>query len=137
MKKGFSLLEVMITLLVIMLIFLASARISVLNTRSSRYSEDLTHASVLGHTRLVKLKRLPLDSPDLETRWHKDDDNPLEYGQGRFYQFWQVDEAPEGRKVVLHVAWDESTRPEAKDFGSLAALEESGCPHISFHDVMP
>jgi len=136
MNRGFSLLEVMITLVVIMLVFVATARISVVTAQSGRYSEALTAASVLGHTTLVRLKGLPCDSSDLESGWHQDPENPIEYGPGQYYRFWQVSAAAEGIRSDVHVAWDEGMRQEARNFGSFVELEQSGCPHISFSGII-
>ena len=102
MSRGFSLLEVLVTLLVIMLLFTAAARISILATRSGSYAQAHTCAAVLGHTALVRLAVLDYDSPDLRAGWHRDPANPIEYGgRGGYYRFWQIDESPKGKQVVL------------------------------------
>lgn len=137
MSRGFSLLEVLVTLLVIMLLFTAAARISILATRSGSYAQAHTCAAVLGHTALVRLAVLDYDSPDLRAGWHRDPANPIEYGgRGGYYRFWQIDESPKGKQVVLSVAWDEDMR-KAEDFGSQISLKESGCPQVSFSEIIP
>jgi prepilin-type N-terminal cleavage/methylation domain-containing protein len=136
MSRGFSLLEVLVALLVTMLLFTAAAKISILATRSGRYAQDHTCAAVLGHTALVRLTGLDYGSPDLQEGWHRDTANPIEYGQGGYYRFWQIDESAKGKQVFLSVAWDEGMR-KAGDFGSQISLKESGCPLVTFSEIIP
>ncbi|HQG32132.1 MAG TPA: prepilin-type N-terminal cleavage/methylation domain-containing protein, partial [Deltaproteobacteria bacterium] len=135
MRKGLSLIEVLVALAVTMAIFMVAMRVSILSTRTSRYSESLTYASALGHAKLMSLKSLPHDSPDLDLQWHKDPDNPILCGNVPFYRFWQVSDVPIGKEIILFVAWDDHLREKAQGFGSLASLQESGCAKISFKDV--
>lgn len=137
MNRGFSLLEVLVALLVIMLLFTAGAKISILSTRSGSYARDHTLAAVLGHAGLVRLAGLDHGSPELRAGWHRDPANPIEYnGRGGYYRFWQIDESPMGKQVVLFVVWNEGVR-KASDFGSLVSLKESGCPQVSFSEIIP
>lgn len=135
MSKGSSLIEVLVALVVIMGIFIAASKASILSIRTNRYSEAITYASALGHTKLVSLKSLPLDSSDLDINWHQDPENPIVCDNMRFYRFWQVNDSLIGREVHLYVAWDDHFRNKAQDFSSLTSLEESRCPRISFRDV--
>lgn len=137
MSRGFSLLEVLVALLLIMLLFTAAAKISILATRSGSYAQDHTCAAVLGHTGLVRLAGLDYGSPELRAGWHRDPANPIEFGgRGGYYRFWQIDESPKGKQVVFSVAWDEGAR-KAADFGSQISLKESGCPQASFSEIIP
>ncbi|MCK9264739.1 MAG: prepilin-type N-terminal cleavage/methylation domain-containing protein [Deltaproteobacteria bacterium] len=136
-SRGFSLLEVLVALLVIMLLFTAGARISILSTRSGSYARDHTCAAVLGHTGLVRLAGLDYGSPELRAGWHRDPANPIEYGgRSGYYRFWQIDESSMGKQVVLFVTWNEGAR-KASDFGSQVSLKESGCPQVWFSEIIP
>lgn len=136
MNRGFSLVEVLTALMVTMAVFVTAAKLTILSVRSNAYSESLTYASVLGHTRLVSLKSLAADSPDLKAQRHEDAANPSTLGNRQFYCFWQVDKVSLGKRIVLHVAWDDGERPGARSLGSLESLEQSGCPYITFTTVI-
>jgi len=136
MRKGFSLIEVLVALVVTMAIFMVAMRVSILSVQTDRSSESITYASALGHTKLVSLKNLPADSSALDLEWHRDQDNPILCGNVRFYRFWQVSDVPLGREIALYVAWDDHLREKAQNFGSLTSLEESRCSRISFSDVL-
>lgn len=135
MRKGFGLIEVLVALVVIMAIFMTAMRVSLLSTRTNRYSESVTYAAALGHTKLSSLKNLPADSSDLDLQWHMDPDNPIVCGNTPFYRFWQVKDLSVGKEITLYVAWDDYSREKARNFGSLTGLEESSCPSISYRDV--
>lgn len=133
--KGFSLIEVLVALVVIMVFFLGVSKTALLSTRSCTYSQDLTCASMLGHSKLLALKGLPFDSADLSPAWHQDPDNPIIRENRGFYCFWQVSDVSLGRSVELFVAWTDSQREAPVNFSSLADLQRSGCPRIDFADV--
>lgn len=135
MKKGYSLLEVMIALLLIMIIFFAYMKISVLSIRSNRYSEDITTASVLAHTKLVSLKNLSAESAQLSPQWHQDPENPIVRENVSFYRFWEVTDIPLGKQVMLYVSWYDQTRSKPGHSGSLTDLQESRCPMVTFQDI--
>lgn len=134
--KGFSLIEVLVALFVIMAFFAGISKIMILSTRSCRYSEDLTCAATLGHSKLVALGSENPGSKDLSLEWHKDSLNPIIMHNKEFYCFWQVTEISVGKKVNLFVAWNDSRSGEAKNFGSMKDLLDSSCPHIDFADIV-
>ncbi len=136
MKKGFSLIEVLIALLIFMIIFVSYMKISVLSIRSNRYSEDLTTASILAHTKLVALNNLPADSPEVSPAWHQDPENPIVLGNVCFYRFWEVNDITFGKQVKLFAVWDDRERSKAGGFGSLSDLQSSRCPVVSFRDIL-
>ena len=133
--KGFTLIEVLVTLCVIMIFFVGISRISLLSTRTSRYSEDLTYATALGHAKLLGLKALPIDSPLMSLDWHQDPDNPLTCQNREFYRFWLVNDVSLGKEVRIYVAWKDKDRGTVYNFGSLADLTGSQCSKIDFADV--
>ncbi len=134
--KGFSLIEVLVALFVIMVFFAGISKMMILSARSCRYSEDLSCAATLGHSKMILLGSLPHDSPELSSDWHQDPSNPVVMGNKDFYCFWQITDVPLGRKVNLFVAWNDSRSEKAENFGSPADLEDSTCPHIDFTDIL-
>lgn len=138
MNRGMTLIEVMVALLVIMVLFAATAKMSVLVIRSDRHAEVHTRAVLLCHEALLGIQGLSSDSPELKTGWHEDPGNPIEEGTERYYRFWQVGEGAAGREVTLLVAWNDGARQVAP--GSLSSAEsvrKSGYPHVSLHDIIP
>jgi len=134
--KGFSLIEVLVALFIIMVFFAGISKMMLLSARSCRYSEDLSYAATLGHSRMILLGSLPQDSPDLRIDWHQDPLNPVVIENKNFYCFWQITDVPVGRKVNLFVAWNDSRSENAENFGSLADLAASSCAHIDFTDIL-
>jgi prepilin-type N-terminal cleavage/methylation domain-containing protein len=133
--RGFTLIEVLIALCVIMVFFVGISKISVLTTRSSRYSEDLTYATTLGHSKLLGLKAVPTSSPLMSLDWHQDPDNPLSCQNKEFYRFWLVSKVPLGKEVRMYVAWKDKEKDSVYNFGSLGDLTGSQCSKIDFTDV--
>jgi prepilin-type N-terminal cleavage/methylation domain-containing protein len=133
--RGFTLIEVLIALCVIMVFFVGISKISVLTTRSSRYSEDLTYATALGHSKLLGLKAVPISSPSMSLDWHQDPGNPLSCQNKEFYRFWLVSKVSLGKEVRMYVAWKDKEKDSVYNFGSLADLTGSQCSKIDFADV--
>jgi len=134
--KGFSLIEVLVALFVIMVFFAGISKLTILSVRSCRYSQDLTYASALGHSKLVALSSLQPGSSDLSLDWHQDPLNPTVLQGKHFHCFWQIEEDPLGRKVNLFVAWGDNLRDRVRNFGSLDDLKGSTCAHIDFTDIV-
>lgn len=135
MKKGFGLVEVMIALMIISVVIIAVTRMFMVSTRTNTYAESLTYASALGHSRLVSLKALAYDAPELQDGWHRDTGNPIREGERRFYVFWSVQTQENGKAITAYTAWDDQS--EARDFGSADALLNSGCGHVEFRGGIP
>jgi len=133
--RGFTLIEVLVALCVIMVFFVGISKISVLATRSSRYADDLTYATAFGHSKLLSLKALPVDSPSMSLDWHQDPDNPLSCQNKEFYRFWLISKVSLGKEVRMYVAWKDNRENPARNFGSLADLQSSRCSKIDFADV--
>ncbi|MFY9399705.1 MAG: prepilin-type N-terminal cleavage/methylation domain-containing protein [Desulfomonilia bacterium] len=138
MKRGMTLIEVMVALVVIMVLFMAMAKIAVVAIRSDRYAEVHTRAALMCHEALLKLQGLTGDPPELEAGWHEDPGNPIEQDNERYYRFWQVAEAEAGREVTLVVAWNDGSRHVAPgSFSSVEGMKQSGCPYVALHDIIP
>lgn len=133
--RGFALIEVMISLFIIMVFFVGLSKVSILSTRSGSYSENLTYASVLGHSKLMALKKLALDSAELSSNWHQDPQNPITSNNRCYYRFWMVNTVSLGKEIRMFVAWDDSQRDKAFNFASLESLQGSTCPRVNFSDV--
>ena len=133
--RGFTLIEVLVTLCIIMIFFVGISKIAVLSTRSCRYSDDLTYAAALAHSKLLGFKVLEMDSQEMSVAWHQDPDNPIDWHNKKFYRFWQVSAVPLGKEVKMYIAWDEPHRETLREFTSLAELKDSKCPCIDFTDV--
>lgn len=136
MSRGFTLIEVLAALVICMIVFTAAARLSLFSIRSAGSSETRTFASICGHTKLASLVNMPPEAPELETCWHRDPDNPVVQGGREFYRFWQVADIETGRKVVLYVAWNDGARDGAEDISSEEDLKASGCPTVSYSDIV-
>ena len=72
MKKGFSLIEVMIALCILMVSAMAFFRMHMVCTQARAYADCLTRATVLGSSRMLHLDSLPATAPDLTEEWHQD-----------------------------------------------------------------
>jgi Tfp pilus assembly protein PilV len=129
-RKGFTLIEVMLSLCIIMVFVLAVSKLSILAVHSKSYGEYLTHATVLGHAKLVSLRSLSFTSQELQQNWHQDQQNPVISGGMEFYRFWSVADMPHGKEVSLYVVWHEGQKSRVKNFGSLEDLMTSQCPRI-------
>jgi Tfp pilus assembly protein PilV len=129
-EKGFTLVEVMISLCVIIICVLSLSKLSILAFQSKAYGEYQTHATVLCNSRLVSLRNLPIDSPELKQSWHQDPMNPIKSGSIEFYRFWMVDNLPKGLEVSVYVAWYDKQMGKAHNFGSPGDLMASKCPRV-------
>jgi prepilin-type N-terminal cleavage/methylation domain-containing protein len=134
-KKGFTLIEVMLSLCIIMFFVLAVSRLSILAIHSKSYGENITHATVLGHIKLVSLRSLPFTCQDLRQDWHQDPLNPLVSDGMEFYRFWTVADKPQGKDVTLYVAWHGSRIGRVRNFGSLEDLRSSQCARIDIREM--
>lgn len=130
MKRGFGLVEVLIALMILTVVMVAVTRMYIASSRANTYAENLTYAAALGHSRLISLKALAYDAPELHTGWHRAPGNPQPEAGRRFYLFWSVEGREGGKDIVVYTAWDDQA--PAQDFGSAQALLASGCAHREF-----
>jgi hypothetical protein len=134
--RGFTLVEVMIALCLIMLCIFSVSKLSVLAFHSKSYGECLTRATVLGNAQLNLLRDQPLTSPDLKKDWHQDGANPIKSGAAEFYRFWSVEDLPQGKEVTVFVAWHDRQMGRATDFSSLEGLKASRCPRMQMAEFI-
>ncbi len=71
-KKGFTLIEVLIGLIILAIGILAVAGMQITSIRGSSFSNNLTQASVLAQDRLEFLKSLSLNDAQLNTGTYND-----------------------------------------------------------------
>jgi prepilin-type N-terminal cleavage/methylation domain-containing protein len=135
MRKGFSLIEVLVALFITMIIFMSVIKISVLSLRSNSYSESITYASILGHMKLGSLKHQSFDSAELKPQWHRDSLNPISYETKQFYRFWSVYDVSAGKKVILYTAWVDGERGINGGAVTMEDIQNGHCPNISFSDI--
>ena len=136
MKKGFTLIEVMVALVMVMVCVLAVAKLSVLAVQSKAYGEHLTRATMLGQAGILSLQALKETSPEILEGWHQDPLNPLSHDGMEFYRFWMVTQRPLGKEVTLYVAWHDRHGGRARGFGSLEGLMASPCPRIDLREFL-
>lgn len=133
---GFTLVEVMISLCLIMLCMFSVSKLLLLVFQSKSYGECMTRATVLGNAQLNLLRCRPMASPDLERDWHQDKSNPIKSGAAEFYRFWAVDDLPQGKEVTVFVAWNDRQMGRAADFSSMNELKASRCPKIEMTEFI-
>lgn len=136
MRKGFSLIEVMIALCILMISALAFFRMHLVCIQARAYAESHTRASVLGSSKMAHLDSLQASAPELSLEWHRDQDNPIMDNGIQYWRFWIVREAPQGTYATVYVAWTDKTRGKAADFGSEELLAAALCPKVSFRELL-
>lgn len=136
MRKGFSLVEVMVALCLLTISALAFFRMHVVCVQARAYGENLTRASVLGTSWMAHLESLPSSAPELAPRWHQDPGNPIMDSGVPFYRFWIIRETPRGLDATVYVAWTDKPRRRAADFGSEEQVGSASCPKISFRELL-
>lgn len=135
-RKGFSLVEVMVALCLLMVSALAFFRMHVVCIQARAYGENLTRASVLGSSCMAHLGSLPSSAPELTPQWHQDPGNPIMDSGVPFYRFWIIRETPRGRDATVYVAWTDRPRGRAADFVSEEQVASASCPKISFRELL-
>jgi len=134
MKQGFSLIEVMVALCILMICMAALSKMHLICVQSGAYGERITRATLLGNSMIQTLRNRPLYAEELKPGWHQDQQNPKTDGHSHYYRFWAVTETTEGKSVMVYVAWPEKGRPVTADIRSRQELESYACPHIGLQE---
>ncbi len=112
MKKGFSLIEVLIAIALVFFITCGTIRFLMASNKTGIDSNLSTYASVAAHTKLVSLKKIPVTDPDISMGWHEDKGNPLVQGNMNYYRFWRVSLNKDGSRALnVHVTWNNTETP--------------------------
>jgi prepilin-type N-terminal cleavage/methylation domain-containing protein len=133
MRKGFTLIEVMIALCILMISAVAFARMQLVCIHARGYGEHLTRATTLGSASISALRNRKSTIQDLQAGWHTDQNNPIEEGNADFYRFWSVTDVAEGKDVVMYIAWGDKAK--VWNFGSFKELDSSHCPRIDLREL--
>jgi Tfp pilus assembly protein PilV len=112
MKKGFSLIEVLIAIALVFFITCGTVRFLTASNKAGIDSNLSTYASVAAYTKLVSLKKIPATDQDLSTGWHNDNCNPIVQGNMNYYRFWRVSLNKDGSRAInVHVMWNNTETP--------------------------
>ncbi|HOS97934.1 MAG TPA: type II secretion system protein [Deltaproteobacteria bacterium] len=136
MSRGFSLVEVLVALCILMASTVVIMRMHMASIRAQSYAEGLTRAAGLATAKLTDLGGLPLDSADLGQSWHQDPDNPVRESGMAFYRFWSVRDGEAGKDVAMYVAWSGKDPAEARNFASQEELQASRCPRVVLREFL-
>jgi hypothetical protein len=134
MKKGFGLIEVLITIALVFFITCGTVKFLMASNKTGIDSNLKTYASIMAHTKLVSLKRIPLTDPDISAGWHEDKDNPLAQGNLNYYRFWRVSlNKDNSRAINVHVAWN--NKGTSGSFSSEDDFKASGSSKVEFNGI--
>ena len=108
-KRGFTLLEVLIAILIFVVGVLAVATMNVNAIRGNRLGNEVTQATSLAQMQIEALKRADIDSAALAPGHYDDPNNPIDetgaHG-GIFTRSWDVaDNTAFSRIVTVTVQW--------------------------------
>ena len=104
-RKGFSLIEVVIGILILAVGVLSIVGMQIASVRGNFFSRYLTQANYIAQDRLESLDNLPLTSPDLAAGPHDDGTQTIS-GIVFNRQYTVVDEV-NGRRIDYTVAWND------------------------------
>lgn len=105
-KKGFTLVEVLVGLVILAIGVLAIAGMQVTSVRGNFFSHYLTQASYVGQDRLELLDNLPYDSLLLQLGNH--DDGPTTISGIVFNRSYSVVDDPNGYKIINYtIRWND------------------------------
>ena len=135
MKNGFSIIEVMLALCILMICLVALSRMHLVSIQAKVQGERITRATLLGGTMLGKFRNKEITIEELNKGWHHDPGNPNRENNADYYRFWSVRDTSEGKDVRMFVAWTERGRPDVKNFSSQEELESYPCPRIDLRET--
>ena len=107
-KKGFSLLELLIALVILSVGLLGAAQMQVTSISGNAFSNNLTVATGLAQSRIEELKKLPNSDAALSAGDH---DEGLLTGTAIFSRSTNVNDlSPEVKQVTVTVRWTDKTQ---------------------------
>ena len=132
MKKGFSLIEVLIVIALVFFVTCGTVKFLMASSRTGIDSNFKTYASIMAYTKLFSLKKIPLTDPDISVGWHEDNANPLAQGNQDYYMFWRVSlNKDNSRAINVHVVWN--NKETSGSFLSEDDLKSSGSSKVEFN----
>jgi prepilin-type N-terminal cleavage/methylation domain-containing protein len=117
-KKGFTLIEVLISLIILSIGILAVAGMQITSIRGTAFSNNLMQASVIAQERLEFLKSLPLNDVSLDTGDHNDPPDV-----GIFKKGYRADRnlSPNYVQITYTVSWVEKDVPHSLSYRTIKA----------------
>ncbi len=117
-KKGFTLIEVLIGLIILAIGILAVAGMQITSIIGTSFSSNMTQASVLAQDRLEFLKSLPLPDARLDTGDYNDLPDI-----GIFRRNYRADRNfnPNFVRIIYTVTWTEKGIPHSVSFRTIKA----------------
>jgi type IV pilus assembly protein PilV len=104
-KKGFSLIEVLIGLVVLAIGLLAIAGMQITAVKGNFFSHYITQASYAGQDRLEFLDTLPIDDPQLQAGDHND--GTVTISGVVFNRTYAVNVNGDLRTITYRVGWND------------------------------
>jgi Tfp pilus assembly protein PilE len=134
MKKGFSLIEVLIVIALVFFISCGTIRFLMASNKTGIESNLKTYASVMAHTKFFSLKKIPLANPDISVGWHEDKGNPIIQGNKNYYRFWRVSLNKDGSRAInVYVTWN--NKETSGPISSEDDLNVCGSSKIEFQGI--
>lgn len=113
-KRGFTLLEVLIGLIILAIGILAITGMQIASIKGTSFSNNLTQASVLAQERLEFLKGLPLNDSRLNTGVYTNDIN-----LGIFSGTYRTERSSNFVTIRYTVSWMENGVPHSVSFSTI------------------
>ena len=104
-KKGFTLIEVLIGLIILAIGLLAIAGMQITSVKGNFFSHYLTQASYVGQDRLEFLDNLPIDSPQLQAGNYND--GTVTISGIVFNRTYTVNVNGDLRTITYSVSWND------------------------------
>ncbi|MBN1636125.1 MAG: prepilin-type N-terminal cleavage/methylation domain-containing protein [Deltaproteobacteria bacterium] len=136
MKKGFSLIEVLIAVLIFSIFTVAISRLYVVSSKSNAYVENHTFATALANSKLRQLKQLDTNDPELALTWHNDKQT-IGQGNYNYYRFWSVALSSDILEISVYVTWDLKQDNDDLIFNSAMSLKAGKSPYVELKACIP
>ena len=103
-KKGFSLLEILIALVLFAVGMLAIGGMQIGSIKGNSFSQEVTQATVLSQDKLEELRKMDFDDSNLSSGHH---DEGVLSGTGFSRTYYVTDTSPTLKAVTVTVTWTE------------------------------
>jgi len=136
MKRGFSLIEVLIAVLIFSIFTVAISRLYIVSSKSNAYVENHTFATALANSKLRQLKQLDTNDLELAFTWHNDKQT-IGQGNYNYYRFWSVARSSDILEISVYVTWSANQDKENLVFNSATSLKASKSPYVELKASIP